>query len=588
MVALKNRKKAEKESKEDARKRRNRLISFGFLGFIFICGLVVFGVTMVAQNNRRAITQEGIHSLALGRYALASTQLKEGTDAGDPSAAAFLAWMKISMGDYQEAYKYAKRAIALEEVSAYEILGDLALLGIGEVKGPVAALSYFEQGAVKMALSQAKRLADAGVDSSLILTANGATELSQLTQRNDANGDGLLNTQETINLSDELLATMVMRGLSLVSNESDYVTLILGGNKKGVRDLALPLGDMMFLGNERISSNAARAVEYWKEAQDMRVKDATTRMAGAYWHGYSIPREPNYAVELYKKNAARNDPIAMYALGLILMRQASDPQLVVNRDQLIQESLNYFSQASSLGYGPASTILGVFALTESSSSEDMQKGVQWLEIAANSQNDIAGRVIFDLLEITGTGIKMDFTAGFDDLILISRSFKPAQSILDLLQQRKDPSAILSQVLVCANQVLKGNIAYREGDPVFRQEVIDPDTGEMLQRPFDFYTSVMKVTDRITKDFGKNNFRPVTDLSKLKLNGEPLMSTDLAKIIIQYNPSTGTQSFLAEQMMPRPIPPSVPHNYNVSDFVPPVELVTPASYYDETGAVRRLR
>lgn len=586
MVALHNRKKLEKERKERAVRRRNLLIVFGFLCFVLVCGMVIFGVTMVAQNNRRAITQEGIRSLSYGQYVVAARQLQEGSDAGEPTAAAFLAWMKISMGDYEDAYKYAKRAVALEEVSAYEILGDLALLGVGDATGPIAALSYFEQGSVKMAVAQAQLLAEVGTKMSLATT--GSTELSRLAQLNDSNGDGLLNTVEANGLASALLSHMVNRGLTLVDNEDDFYTLVLNASKKGVTSLELPLGDMMFLGNDNLSSNAARAVEYWKTANEKGIKAAVTRMAGAYWHGYSIPRDPRYAIELYHQAAGYKDPVAFYALGLIYLRQACDPNQTVNRDNLIQEALNYFSQSSSLGYGPASTALGVFSLTESSAPEDMQKGVQWLQIAALEQGDIAGRVIYDLLEITGTGVQVNFTAGFDDLVMVAKSFPPAQSILDLIQQRKDNNDILFQVLVCANQVIKGYMAYREGDPVFKMEMIDPDSGQVVQRPFDFYTSVTSVSSKIRQDYGDNNFRPVSDLSRLSLNGKPLMNDDLAKVIIQYNPSTGTQRFVATQMMPRPLPPIVPHIYEIGDFVPPTDLLTPATYLDETGGVRHLR
>lgn len=586
MVALHNRKKLEKERKERAVRRRNLLILFGLACFSLVCGLVVFGVTMVAQNNRRAITQEGIRSLSYGQYAVAAKQLQEGCDAGEPTAAAFLAWMKISMGEYDKAYEYAQRAVALEEVSAYEILGDLALLGVGDATGPIAALSYFEQGSVKMAVAEAKLLAEVGADVSL--ATMGASELSRLAQANDINGNGLLDAREANGLSKDLLAHMVTRGLVLIKDVEDYNTLILNASKKGVKSLDLQLGDMMFLGNSRLSSNAARAVEFWKEANSKGNKSAVTRMAGAYWHGYSMPRDPRYAIELYHQAAGYRDPVAFYALGLINLRRACDPEQLASRENLIQEALNYFSQASSLGYGPASTALGVFALTESSSPEDMQKGVQWLQIAALEQGDVAGRIIYDLLEITGTGVQLNFTAGFNDLVLVAQSFPPAQSILDLIQQRKDNNKILSQVLVCANQVLNGYLAYREGDPIFKMDMVDPESGQVVQRPFDFYNSVTTISSQLRQDYGENNFRPVTDLSRLMLNGEPLLSLDLAKVIIQYNPSTGTQSFVATLMMPRPLPPIVPRKYEIGDFVPPAELVTPTTYLDENGNVRRLR
>lgn len=588
MVALRDKKKLEKDRKERARKRRKALITFGLVAFALIVGLMVFGVTKVAQNNRQAITQEGIRSLSYSQYTAAEKQLKEGSEAGEPTAAAFLAWMKISMGYYDDALTYAQRAMALEELSSYEILGDLALLGKGTATGPIAALSFFEQGAVKIAAEQANLLSKSKKGTDFSLTVSGNTELGRFTQIHDANDDGLLDQQEAANLATDLFSHMVNRSLSLASNADDYHTLLLNAGKKGVKSLVLPLGDMMFLGNERISSNSMRAVEYWQEAQEAGVQEAVTRMAGAYWHGYSIARDPKKAIDLYHQAAGFRDPVAFYALGLIALRKSCDANLGANRDRLIQEALNYFSQASSLGYGPASTLLGVFSLTESNATEDMQKGVKWLEIAALEQGDIAGRVIYDLLQITGTGIRVNFTAGFDDLLLIAKTFKPAQSIVKLLRERQDPGKILSQVLVCANQVIKGNIAYREGDPVYDMVVTDPVSGKSARRPFDFYNTVTTVPEDVKYRYGLNNFCPVTDLSRLHLNGEPLLDAELAKVIIQYNPSTGTESFVADMMMPRPMPPITPVKYNIGTFVPPAELLAPAPFYDGTGAENRIR
>ena len=137
-------------------------------------------------------------------------------------------------------------------------------------------------------------------------------------------------------------------------------------------------------------------------------------------------------------------------------------------------------------------------------------------------------------------------------------------------------------------MLRGNIAYREGDPVAQQEIKDPTTGEVMDRPFSFYESVSTLDKAFKDRYGARNFTSVTDISKLAVNNEPILSPELVKVIVQYAPSTGVAPFVADTKMPRPEPPLSPSDYNMDDFVPPVSLLEVQPLRNkETGQLNKI-
>ena len=283
---------------------------------------------------------------------------------------------------------------------------------------------------------------------------------------------------------------------------------------------------------------------------------------------------------IFTSAATNHDPVAQYALGLIALRS--------NSTSTSNVAVKFFSSAAAQGYGPASSALGVFAYTETNTPDSLDRAVQWLKIAALEQHDLSGRIIYDLMLMSGKGVPKAFSKGFDDLISIANIYPPAQKIIDLLQERVPAEQILDQVMVLANQVLRGHIAYKEGDPIFELEILDPTTLEPMERPFTFYQSVDKLAPTFKNHFGSLNFTSVTDLNKVNINGKNILDPSLAQVIVQYAPSTGVVSFAADPRMPRPKAPKVPNGYEVSDFVPPVSLVEPLSLRDENGVYNKVQ
>lgn len=555
----------EMERRELVRYRqRLTIVAIGFLFFIGIFSGLIWAYTSQAESARRQLVENGIKALSYSDFKRANSFLTEADKEDDPYAAEFLAWLDISSGNYESAAKHAERAVLFKRHAAYEILGDLALLGFGKAQGVVAAISYFEQGAIRIANDEAA-----------------AIKAGELVTDNWYQGDPMnMQPDDIRNRATDLFSGMIYRALQIIPNVKDFVDFVLLANKKGAKKLELILGDMFFVGNNKIASNAQSAVQYWQQAMDNGFDQAYVRLAGAYWHGYAVDRDPQTAFDLYSTAASHQDPVAQYALGLIALRS--------NSTSTSNIAVKFFSNAAAQGYGPAASALGVFAYTETKTSDSIDRAVQWLKIAAIEQHDLSGRIIYDLMQMSGKGMPKSFSSGFDDLITVAEIYPPAQKIIDLLQERVPAEKILDQVMVLANQVLRGYIAYKEGDPIFELEILDPTTLEPMDRPFTYYQSVDQLAPTFKNHFGPLNFTSVTDLNKVKINGESLLDPALAKVIIQYAPSTGVVSFAADPRMPRPKVPKVPAGYEVSDFVPPVPLVEPLSLRNEYGAYNHVQ
>lgn len=545
-------------------RQRLTMVTIGFLFFIGIFSGIIWAYTSHAEGARRELVENGIKALSYSDFRRAVSYLEKADKDDDPYAAEFLAWYAISAGNYEQAAKYAERAVLFRRHAAYEVLGDLALLGFGKAKGIVAAISYFEQGAIRIANDEAA-----------------AIKAGTLVTDKWFQGDPATMMPDDIrNRATDLFSGMVYRALQIIPNSKDFVDFVLLANKKGAKNLELIMGDMFFVGNNKIASNAQSAVQYWQQAMDNGFDQAYVRLAGAYWHGYAVERDPQTAFDLYSSAAANHDPVAQYALGLIALRS--------NSTSTSNVAVKFFSSAAAQGYGPASSALGVFAYTETNTPDSLDRAVQWLKIAALEQHDLSGRIIYDLMLMSGKGVPKAFSKGFDDLISIANIYPPAQKIIDLLQERVPAEQILDQVMVLANQVLRGHIAYKEGDPIFELEILDPTTLEPMERPFTFYQSVDKLAPTFKNHFGSLNFTSVTDLNKVKINDKNILDPSLAQVIVQYAPSTGVVSFAADPRMPRPKAPKVPNGYEVSDFVPPVSLVEPLSLRDENGVYNKVQ
>ena len=545
-------------------RQRLTVVTIGFLFFIGIFSGIIWAYTSHAEGARRELVENGIKALSYSDFRRAVSYLEKADKDDDPYAAEFLAWYAISAGNYEQAAKYAERAVLFRRHAAYEVLGDLALLGFGKAKGIVAAISYFEQGAIRIANDEAA-----------------AIKAGTLVTDKWFQGDPATMMPDDIrNRATDLFSGMVYRALQIIPNGKDFVDFVLLANKKGAKNLELIMGDMFFVGNNKIASNAQSAVQYWQQAMDNGFDQAYVRLAGAYWHGYAVERDPQTAFDLYSSAAANHDPVAQYALGLIALRS--------NSTSTSNVAVKFFSSAAAQGYGPASSALGVFAYTETNTPDSLDRAIQWLKIAALEQHDLSGRIIYDLMLMSGKGVPKAFSKGFDDLISIANIYPPAQKIIDLLQERVPAEQILDQVMVLANQVLRGHIAYKEGDPIFELEILDPTTLEPMERPFTFYQSVDKLAPTFKNHFGSLNFTSVTDLNKVNINGKNILDPSLAQVIVQYAPSTGVVSFAADPRMPRPKAPKVPNGYEVSDFVPPVSLVEPLSLRDENGVYNKVQ
>lgn len=549
-----------KKVKAQEKRERNRFVQAFIIALIFIsifAGFFAAGLwiyTSRAESERRAITEQGITALSRGDLPKARFYLERADALAEPYAIEFLAWLDTSSGRYDSALRTAVKANNFSRKLSFELLGDLAIIGKGvdHATGANAAISYFEQGALRLAREQIAKEKD--VDEADLFY----------------NEHGVMRDPPEVNArAIELFAGMVTRALPLFQDDNEYSSFVMRAVRKGAKDLDVTLGDVLFRGNDRFAANASKAIEYWQSAMERGDPRAYDRLAGAYWHGYAVPREPQTAIDFYSTSASQyHSPVAMYALGLISLRH---PQADAN------SAVNLFNNASMQGYGPASTALGVLAMTETYDARSITTARHWFDVAYK-QRDLSGRIFYDLMLMSGTGGVRDFTTGFDDMLFIAKTFPPAQTIVDLLQKRVTSEQILQESLILANLVLRGQVVYQEGDPLSPPKIKDPVTGEELPRPFSYYTTVDKMDQNLKNRFGPRNFGSPMDLSQLKINNKEILSPELVKLIVQYAPATGVSNFDQVPMMPRPQVPTVPSHYSIGDFVPPAVLLTRVPLY----------
>ncbi len=551
-----------KEKRERSRLRQRLvMVAIAMLFFSAMFAGILYVYTTNASNARQEVAQQGVNALAMGDLTRARARLMQADADGEIYATEFLAWMETCAGNYNEALQYALKASNYDRYSVYEVLGNLALIGIGErgAVGPAAAISYFEQGALKMARQQIQAEQDIDDGDMFINDHGNLRDLPAVNER-----------------AVQLFSDMVRRALPVFSDEDEYCDFVFRARSKGAPKLEMVIGDMLFMGNNRVAANAGKSVELWQKAMDNGDERAYMRLAGSYWHGYVFERDPQTAIDLYSAAANKGDPVALYALGLISLRHPGTNDSV---------AVTLFNNASSMGYGPASTALGVLSITETQDQLSVQRAAQWFKIAAIDQNDLSGRIFYDLMLMSGSGMKRQFSEGFDDMLLLAKDFAPAQSILDVLQKRVNPDDVLREALILSNLVLRGQIAYREGDPMSPPDLEDPTTGELMARPISFYKSVTTLPDAVRERFGTFNFTAPSKLAELTINGKKILSPDLAKLIVQYAPSTGVSRFNQTPMMPRPQAPRIPPHYTISDFVPPVNLVEVLPLYNTTAGIK---
>lgn len=360
---------------------------------IIVCaavGSIIYGTISYFEEMRANTLYAGLEAITQQNYSRASILLTQAGKAGDVRALAFLAWLEACRGNYDKALTAASEATAKGSKSALEVMGDLALLGVGPVTGAVAAVSYFNQ----------------QVDSQHLSYDNKNAALSEL----------------------------IDRALPLARKRTDYLDLVLSGMDYNSPSAYLHLGDILFLG-DGLTVNTPEAVSMWQIAHERGVEQAATRLAGVYWHGYSVEPDRGQAYELYEEAANYGDPVANYSLGLIALREdGARPAGTAMRER----AEFFFKEASHADYAPADVILGILCLRDDPKGTGIDRAVNWFA-DASKRGDTSGTILYALMQAAGVGCDKNMDAAlvllYDESALGSET---ASKVLEALSKGEEP------------------------------------------------------------------------------------------------------------------------------------------------------
>ncbi len=467
------------------------LVMLGVITVIGALGAIGYGTLTYFEEQRSSTLYLGLEAIAERNYPRASLLLSQASSSGSLTAAEFSAWLECCRGNYEKSYTAASEAAAKGSREVLEVMGDLALLGYGKVTGATAAVSYFNQKA--------------------------ESESSSYEGRN------------------LLVADCIGRALPLAREHQDYLDLVLAGLDHNSPDCYLHLGDILFLG-DGLTVNAVEAVSMWQLALEHQIKEAATRLAGAYWHGYAVEPDRAKALELYKQAAAWGDPVAYYALGLIGLREdgARDPL-----SQARENAVTLLRQASILGYKPADVILGFLALHDDPHGAGIDRALNWFS-AAFKGNDSSGAVMFALMKAAGLGTAVDKDGAlvmlYDEGMLGSET---AAQVLQALSLGEDPRLIVQQATELAWRIIFGDIEISQGAAEARAYHDGQEHGVK---------------------YYKGKAAQLIDPKIYQIDGKYLIVPSIGGIVVQSQPSTGARLYEFTGQKPTPEPPPLPEGY----------------------------
>lgn len=460
-----------------------------FLGLLMLIGaaIIVWGSYKMMDNNRKSITNEALYSIEQGNYARASYLLSEAYNAGDQLAIEYLAWLECRRGNYQRALLYANQSVQAGNVRSYQILGILSLLGYGHVPGADTAMKYFSY----------------AIDPEIY-----PDSLSQ----------------------QKVLSQMVDNALSYPNDEKEYYKLVEHGVKINAPKSILAMGDLFFLGENTDKSYPA-ALDYWLKANRLGVVESYNRLGGVYYNGLGTNRNVNRAIEYYKQGVAHNDPMSMFNLALILLKEQGTEHYKVAKELLERAAAQHLGEAYSL--------LGILKYTVEQDTPNYQKESADLFELAYEHRAPAGSVIYALMQIAGVGMDANYDLGMDCLYsLKEQGSLVAGELIRELTKGYNPQEMLRQVLFFVKKAIFAKDAY--GKVNLNREEQVAFVGNANRTEVQNYTIEYKSNIVFLPMFGP--------------------------MLIFRSPATGARHFYVTSIPPKPPAPPIPPGYREDPLV----------------------
>ncbi len=488
------------------------LAATGLTALVILATVLIYrGTAAYQKETRQAVIIMGLKSLEEGDVHKAETVFKKGAMDGSLVAAQYLAWLEAKQGHFNKALEYARKSTATNELfGAFEIMGDLALLGYGQAVGAGAAIFYYQE------------------------AAKAYPEYQQ----------------------NFFYGRMIENAIDLCQSQSDYVRICNEAMRINSPKGSLIRGDIEFLGEDSNLSPAS-AMKNWLKAENGGLAAATTRRAGMQWNGYGTDRDYQQAIKLYQQADSNGDPAATYALGLILLR-ADQPDSAI-------KALRYFKRAAQAGYGPAMSAQAILTLNADRGNAKTAQAAFALFKTAHEKHDFTGSVFYSLMLYTGEGTGPDAESALAVLYdLKGKQIKPVDGLLHYLTYYSDKTLrpLFDQLIELTALQLKGDLHFLPG----------PTEGEPYHHAaesLNYFTPPFKdasVDDSVKKLIGKNFIAKLDDPESLTVAGKPLMFTEMTDVLVQCEPSTGALAFLPQQVLRLdPALPPLPEEYSDSRY-----------------------
>lgn len=461
--------------------------------------LLTYGLVYYNSAQRQSYVVTGVKAMIDGNFHKAQSILLRAVKKKDaPEAYPFLAWISARTGNFNKALEYSRECAKYKNLyGAYEIMGNLALLGYGNAQGAGSAI-FFYQEALKG------------------------------------------YSPEYIQKYKPMLK-FLERSIPYCMNVQDYIRIVDESLKEGSKVANLYRGDIDFLGLEHDLSPRS-AMNYWVNAKNRGIIEAQSRIAGMLWHGYGVNRNIKKALELYEDSAKKDEPIANYSLGLIKFRQ--------DKKTSYAEGLRHMKNAAKKNYGPALTAVGVMAYTHNYDRDPkIVNAVADIFKQAYDCGDPTGGILYALMLNAGIGVPEDYTAGLSLLYDIKNINEDAVvGLIKYYTYTNNPNhkAIFEQVVELCKRIYFGDLVFIEGAPEAKAYF------ENKEKNLTYFKTCAE--DKTLNDeyhvltMGKNYVYKLEDPTIVQIESVPLFYLDIYKILVMYNPTTGASPFTPKMVL----------------------------------------
>ncbi|MBO5566633.1 MAG: sel1 repeat family protein [Succinivibrio sp.] len=473
---------------------------------------IIDGISLYNKRAYEAVIVSSFKAIEEGDVHKGESILMEATSSGDRLAASLLAWVEAKKGNFNKALEYARYSHDDEnKIGAFEVLGDLALLGYGNATGAGAAMYYFNE------------------------------EIERLE-----------------NLNSEIdpakkMKEMLENAIGLCQNMEDYIRIVSESERYGSSLGLLYRGDIEFLG-EQHGISPKSALKTWEQSLNMGRIESITRTAGTIWNGYGIQRSYVKAIKLYKTAAQEGEKIAMYNLGLIALRTGKEGSR--------SEAMRYFKASAREGYGPAMSAVAVLSMIQYGiDDKEAARAAAQLFKRAHEVGDITGSVFYILCLFSGVGVPVDTESALAILYDIRvRDFPSVNGFLHYFtyNSEKNMRPLLEQQLkLCALQY-DGSLHFRIG--AFEGDVYhnNKSTITYFVKPWED----TGVSELERQAIGKNYIKRIDMPDEVLIDDEPLFFPEMAYVLIESEPTTGAKPYLPAKVVAlNPTYPVLPQDFD---------------------------